>query len=318
MPEQPLQLDLFDAIHLLYQEGMDHLFALRIEKAAESFQRFEERYPGYRDLSLELSACEALSGLSVANGRTGLDGLLQDAAQWGRIERDLTDKGWTVMNANRLKSGFYQAICRAADEFAMEELSAVASDEEIGAWYYQAGKFDKALTIFESAVLRAQSSSTGLVWSRIGNIHYHYGRKLKARSFYREAFFRDPEGIRIEDISDSELKEFINDLEYESDFPDPSIFWIAPAGLIRKIFPYPDIRTKEHLLQFVDGLQKNTDSATKIPAGRGKAFYCALVLAEELRRSSFESSVNEIDLRRTMKQSAPDLFQEYLESLNFG
>lgn len=152
-------------------------------------------------------------------------------------------------------------------------------------------------------------------YARIGDFYHRQGDQIKAREYYREAFYRDPGKVDISNLAEERVKNFIIDLKEDEEIPEPPLIWAAPVGLIRGIFPFPSIKTKDQLLISIKEYENLSAIEPIETLTRARLFYAALILVEEARWRDISYAYDPILLRREMKRLSPHLFEEYLSNL---
>ncbi len=121
--------------------------------------------------------------------------------------------------------------------------------------------------------------------------------------------------MELSNAADERVKNFIIELKEDEEIPKPPLIWAAPVGLIRGIFPFPRMKTKDQLVVSIKEY-KNLSAIEPIEAlTRARLFYSALIIVEEARWRDISSAYDPIVLRREMKRLSPHLFEEYLSNL---
>lgn len=314
MIDSPYQLDLFDSINLLYNQGWDLIYSLKITEAERLFEQYEEKYFKIRDLSLEKMICRRLHSFpaftTISNPRLILEG----AILWEELEVDLSRNEVSLSILSELKKAVFTALSRAADLFQLEDLFDLTDPETVASWYYKAGRFEKALELDEAAIV-GQTPASSQAYARTGDFYHRQGDKIRAGEYYREAFYRDPGKVDISVLADERVKNFIIDLKEDEEIPKPPLIWAAPVGLIRGIFPFPSIKTKDQLLVSIKEYENLSAIEPIESLTRAKLFYAALIVVEEARWRDISYVYDPILLRREMKRLSPHLFEEYLSNL---
>lgn len=314
MIDTPYQLDLFDSINLQYNQGWSLIYSLKITQAERLFEQYEKEYLNIRDLTLEKTICRRLHSFpdftTTSNPRMILEGVIL----WEELEVELSRIEVSPSIISKLKKAVFTALSRRADLFQLEDLFDLTDPETVASWYYKAGRFEKALELDEAAVVGPTPASSQ-AYARIGDFYHRQGDKIRAREYYRETFYRDPEKVDISNLADERVKNFIIDLKEDEEIPKPPLIWAAPVGLIKGIFPFPRIKTKDQLLVSIREY-KNLSAVEPTEAlTRARLFYSDLILVEEARWRDISYAYDPIVLRREMKSLSPHLFEEYLSNL---
>jgi tetratricopeptide (TPR) repeat protein len=316
MTDGPVQLDLFDSINLLYNKGWDLIYSLKITEAERLFEQYEERYLKIRDLSLEKMICRRLQSFPDFNTPFNPHPILEGVVLWEELEVDLIRFDISPSILSQLKEAVFTALSRAADLFQLEDLFELTDPDTVASWYYNAGRFEKTLELDEAAMVGPTPASSQ-AYVRTGDFYHRQGDGVRAREYYREAFYRDPGKVDITSIADERVKNFIIDLMEDEEIPQPPLLWAAPVGLIRSIFPFPRIYTRDQFLVSIEEYENLSTIEPIEDLTSARLFYSALILAEEARWRDISYTYNPIVLRREMKRLSPHLFDEYLSNLGF-
>ncbi len=314
MTDAPYQLDLFDPVNLLYNKGWELIYSLKITEAERLFEQYEEKYLKTRDLSLEKMICCRLLRFPDFTAISKPQMILEGEALWEEFEMDLSRLKVNTSIISKLKETVFIALSKAADQFRIENQVELADPERVASWYYKAGRFEKALELDEAAIVGPTPASSQ-AYARIGDFYHRQGDGIRAREYYREAFYRDPRAVAIASVADERVKNFIVDLKDDDGIPKPPMLWAAPVGLIRGIFPFPRIQTKDQLLVSKKEYENLSAIESREASMRAKLFYSALIIVEEARWRDISYVFDPIVLRREMKRISPQLFEEYLSNL---
>ncbi|MEW5723801.1 MAG: tetratricopeptide repeat protein [Thermodesulfobacteriota bacterium] len=309
MSEGQVQLDLFDSIQVPYNHGVRLLLALRFAEAERVFQQYARDYPGWRDLAVERTVCRVLQSAPLDGMKDAEEAVRRSARIFTDLERELIGEPGAGALMDELRPVFFQAVASAADRLRNAGRPVRVGPEVLAGWYYLAGRFAEAGKLLKP-VLAAGTEAPGRTYVLMGDILYRLGEAALAREYYREAFSRRPEEMAAGLTADPEVNAFVAGLGDDEGAPEPSLFWVAPVGLIRGVFPFPVL----HAVEALAAWQKEFAALAaepRTPPNDARLFYLAVVLD----RRDPSPLKERVIYRRALKKLAPDLFQEYLAGL---
>ncbi|MBW2624177.1 MAG: tetratricopeptide repeat protein [Deltaproteobacteria bacterium] len=263
---------------------------------------------------MEKMICRRLRSFPDFNTISNPHLILEGVVLWEELEVDLIRFDISPSILSQLKEAVFTALTNAADLFSLEDLVELTGPDTVASWYYYAGRFEKALDLDETAI-GGPTPASSQAYVRTGDFHYRQGDEIRAREYYREAFYRDPGKADITSVADERVSNFIIDLIEDEEIPKPPLLWAAPVGLIRGIFPFPRIYTRDQFLVSMEEYKNLSAIEPTEGLTQARLFYSALILVEEARWRDISNTYDPIVLRREMKRLSPHLFGEYLSNL---
>ena len=308
------QLDLFESIDNLYNQGLNLLLELRINAAEAAFQEYGAVYPGLRDLRPELKICRVLSELVCAAKENPAAAALRAAETWKNLVEELgVDPNISDFHT-RLRGAVFKRLTAELENGGDDLSASVIPCDEQALWHLWAGKSGQAKHLLETELKKSPRPPARLL-GYLGDAHYRLGHTAEARHYYREAFSRNAAEVDIDNLADSDLAQFIDELNDDDVVPQPARFWAAATGTIRGVFPPPRTGTEDACAILIDDYRWLNTRKNPSALDAGRMFHLAMVLDGLAGRHQKTGGFDSIELRRTMKRLAPELFQEYLEKL---
>ena len=312
-----MQLNLFDSVNIRYNKGVGLLTDLRFDEAEHVFDDYSDSYPGLRDISFEKWACQKLRGFHFTDSSNDVPSIIRMVSVWKEVEQESTKRGRIDDLFIALRRSIFRAITTLLDRVPSDGYSDFTTYEELSRWYVYADRFDQAFHILSRQIPKS-SSTSGRIFGYLGDICVKKQNYAEALEYYREAFSRNPEQVDIESLADDRILSFLDSLEDDESIPKPVIFWIASAGLIRGILPYPELKTAEQVKCLVEEYMELSKQNTNDSVVAERLFYLALVLDQRTKGVNLTAVVDQVEFRRVMRKLAPGLFDEYLAQLELS
>lgn len=312
------QLSLFaqSDMHLVNQ-GVQALKALHLEKAVELFRKHQQHFPKGYEVASKIAMAEFL-----------LEGLRAAAAENPQRTAHLLDLWRACVHctesfgalkgeaAETLKRSFFTKLIEENERSGWMDVALITDKTPPGYLLLQAGRLDEAVQSLQASIARVPDNAA--VYGYLGDAYWLRGNIKTARQCYQEAFFIDPHAIDWAHLQDQQLQELKEDLLLEYGFDeDLAKAWLPSHARINGLFERKVIRLQDGAKEIVKrylglrkSLQKRGDSQ---PAAT--LFLLGLTLCENEEYFKFIKSIDFIEVRKTMQQANPDLFEEFLENI---
>ena len=313
------QLNLFAQNDMsLVNRGIRAFKNLELEKAVELFEKHRSVYPKGYDMSSRLAAAEfLLRNIREAPDEPGerprylcrLWDSFEDFIGAAGIGRDAF--------AAEIKTAFFARVTEEAEKCAPAEApSFLPGDIPLGYVLLQAGRFEEAIRSLQDCIPKMPHNAA--LYGYLGDAYLLRGDYEVARRCYREACLIDPAAIDWRHLHDEDLRELKQDLLLEYGFdPELAQAWLPSHARINGLFERKVVRIHDGLKEMVNDYLaiEKTLSKEKSPLLSAKLFFRGMVLCENRENLKFIKSIDLMQVRRTMKQANPDLFEEFLERI---
>ncbi|HRI68196.1 MAG TPA: hypothetical protein PK156_28395 [Polyangium sp.] len=290
---------------------------------APQLDLFNQRVVGLGQVS-ELLRCgelaEAHRALKVLQSKLPRDPIV---AEHARIISDLRHRHGALMALSpkdrapamlRLAREFLNAtgniheFAQALGRRATHEWCITCGDDKLldgrlpGEWFVSGGALEDAVHSFERAAVVRYDARLAFHWA---DALTAMGRTAEARCRYRDAFLRDPFHDAAQNLRDDVVRSLPEIARYEIGIEEEPLAWAAPVGMVVGVLPRPTDATLEY-----EGAECTCTSTQREALQRARKF--AVLLMKISQSNARKDADLQIELRREMKNSCPELFQVLL------
>ncbi len=316
----PEQTSLFAQNMLFVNQGVHAFNNMELEKACDLFQKHRTLFPKGYDISSKLKAAEfLLQGMREAPGGPGeVPGHL--CRLWDSFEDYVSSEGMDreVFPAGA-KGAYFAHVLREVERAGLSGSTMLPEGIPMGYVLLQAGRYGEATRSLQECIVMMPHEAA--LYVRLGDAYLLRGETAVARQCYREAFFIDPSAIDWRHVEDADLKQLNRDILLEYDFdPDLAREWLPSHARIEGLFERRVVGLNDGLKEMVDDYLaiEKVWSKEKSPHQAARLFLRGMVLCENRESLKIIKKIDLIQVRRTMKQLNPHLFEEFLERVVGG
>jgi tetratricopeptide (TPR) repeat protein len=313
--QTPKQISIFAQDMSFVNRGIQAFNKLELEKAVDLFQKHSSHYPKGYDISPWLKAAEfLLNGTSEAPHEPGKC-LPYLCRLWDSFEDYLKSEQMDPdVFAAGAKSSYFARLFHEVERAGLAGSSILPENIPIGYVLLQAGQCEEAIRSLQECIPKMPQSAALYGW--LGDAYLLRGELAVARRCYMEACFLGPAAIDWRHFRDAELKRLKEDILLYYGFElESALEWLPSHARIEGLFERKVVRVNDGLKEMVDdylAMEKawSKENSTRFAA---KLFFRGMVLSENLENLKFIKKIDPIQVRRTMKQANPDLFEQFLE-----
>ena len=315
------QLSLFARNDMTFVNQGVHAFRrLDLERAVELFQKHRAIHPKGYPVGPRLSAAELLAdGLREAP----VDPCERAAALcrlWDAFEDRARSEGpaWTKF-PGEVKKVYFSRMADELRSVGPTDLSPLPGGIPLGFVLLQAERAEEAIASLQASIAEAPHNAVLYGW--LGDA-YLLRRDLRvARQCYREACLIDPSGLDWKHLLDEELGELERELPFIYGFDEElARAWLPSHARVEGLFERKVVRLHDGLRELVESylaLEK-TWRKENSPVVRAALFFRGLILCENAENLKYVKKIDPIEVRRSMRESNPDLFSDFLEKIVAG